>query len=238
MRTALLLSWLVISSAFSSGLPAQDKTLTSSTLPGFLADYKKSLGPVDAAYTDLANENLPLRDENGQPLGRRPIDDRRQQLTDLRQAVRQLAANPQDLALAISLFVETETLADDLFDLSQIAYDNDREELGKRLSDLQAIMDRASRQLESYGLHLATECQERIRQLEKENQELQQKLKEAAKRASATPRPRYPDALYRVGIGFVCTWGEMCSFSARRRDIMISVINSPATLSTADQMKG
>lgn len=177
MRQALLVFFLLGSSCWPARLGAQGQSLTTSGLPEFLTRYETSLEPIDAAYAALAEENLPLRDESGQALGRRPIDNRRQAIADLRQTVRQLAASPQDLVLTTKLFFQTEATADDLFDLSQIAYDNDREELGKRLSDLTAIMDHHNNLIESYALSLAAEKQERIRELEKENRELQQKLK-------------------------------------------------------------
>jgi hypothetical protein len=43
---------------------------------------------------------------------------------------------------------------DDLFDLSQIAYDNDREELGKTFSDLETALDRNDELIEAYVLRL------------------------------------------------------------------------------------
>jgi hypothetical protein len=158
-----------------------EEKLTPSNLPDFLARYDSNFGPLDAAYGELANEQLPLRDEEGRAVGRRPIEDRRQALTDLRKTARQLAAEPQDLVLTATLVFGTENLADDLFDLSQIAFDNDREELGRQLSDLQVTMDHNKGLLASYLLALAGEKQDRIRQLEKEKAELEQKLKEAAK---------------------------------------------------------
>lgn len=158
-----------------------DEKLTPSNLPDFLARYESNFAPLDAAYGELANEQLPLRDEEGRPVGRRPIEDRRQALADLRKTARQLAADPQDLVLAATLALRTENLADDLFDLSQIALDNDREDLGKRLSDLQITMDENQRLLASYLLTLAAGTQDRIHQLEKEKADLEQKLKDAAK---------------------------------------------------------
>lgn len=158
-----------------------DEKLTPSNLPEFLAHYDSNFGPLDAAYGELDNEQLPLRDEEGRPVGRRPMEDRRQALMELRKIARQLAAEPQDLVLAATLVLRTENLADDLFDLSQVAFDNDREELGRRLSDLQITMDQNQELLASYLLTLAAEKQDRIRQLEKEKAELEEKLKEAAK---------------------------------------------------------
>jgi hypothetical protein len=165
-------------------LSAQEK-LTPSNLPNFLAGYDTNFGLLDAVYSEMADENLPLRDEAGQPLGRRPIEDRRQVLSDLQQAAHQLSASPQDLVLLAALVFKTENLADDLFDLSQIAYDNDREELGKRLSDLQTTMDHNKELLSAYLLNLAADKQARISQLEKDKAELERKLQEAEKVAKS-----------------------------------------------------
>lgn len=179
MRRPILAVVLVALTCLAGALPAQEK-LTSSTLPDFLARNDTNFPLLGSVYTELANEQLPLRDEQGQPLGRRPIEDRREALSDLRQTAREFAADPQNLTLAVRVVIQTELLADDLFDLSQLAYDNDREELGKRLSDLQITMDHNKDLLAAYLLSLAGETQDRLRQLEKENQELQNKLKEAA----------------------------------------------------------
>lgn len=107
---------------------AQQK-LDATNLSDFLGKYDTNFGPLEAVFKELANENLPLRDEAGQPLARRPIEDRLAALTTLRQVARQFATNPEDLVLATTIVIQTESLADDLFDLSQVAYDNDREEL-------------------------------------------------------------------------------------------------------------
>ncbi len=131
---------------------APDENLTSAALPAFLAHYEENLGPVDRAYEDLTNENLPLRDETGQPIGRRHIDDHRRTVSALRETVRALRAGPDDLVQTTSWYFQTEALVDDLFDLSQIAYDNDREELGKRFSDLEAEMVSSEAAREEYGL--------------------------------------------------------------------------------------
>lgn len=159
---------------------AQQK-LTSAQLPEFLKSYGTNFSLLDETYRELAEDELPLRDEAGKPLGRRPIEDRRQALSDLRQNVLRLAADPQDLVLTATLVFKTEALADDLFDLSQIAYDNGREELGKRLGDLQITMDHNKEMLAGYLLALAADKQERIVQLEKEKSELERKIREAEK---------------------------------------------------------
>jgi hypothetical protein len=155
--------------------------LTATNLPDFLARFDTNFGPLQEVFKDLTNEDLPLTDEAGQPLARRPLADRLVTLTNLRQTARQLAAKPEDLVLAATVVIRTESLADDLFDLSQVAYDNDREELGNRLSNLQITMEENKELLADYLLALAADKQTRLQQLEKEVDELHQKLKGAAK---------------------------------------------------------
>jgi len=181
----------VASSVCATGPQAETQTqkLTASGLPQFLADVEKGLAPLDSAFDDLENAKLSLLDEGGHPLGRRNIQDRRKTLSDLRDTVKQIEASPQDLVLTMTLFDRTERLADDLYDLSQIAFDNDQEELGTRLADLLTSFDRNQDLIESYALTLAAEKEERLRALEKENQELQQKLKEAEAAQASKAKP-------------------------------------------------
>jgi hypothetical protein len=186
MQRALLLLVPLAFSMFPSLTRAQNKPPLSN-LPSFLAGYDRNFPVLETLFAELANENLPLRDEEGRPLGRRPIEDRRQALSDLRGTARQLAANPQDLVLAARLVTRTENLADDLFSLSQVAYDNDREELGKRLADLQLTMDRNREFLETCLLALAAQTQERLIQLEAENEALRRNLKQAGTQPPAKP---------------------------------------------------
>jgi len=176
MKKALILLFMFSVAIFPTTLLPQQK-LTAANLPDFLARYDTNFGPLDAVFKDLASESLPLTDEAGQPLARRPLADRLLALTNLRQTARQLAAKPEDLVLATTLVIRTESLADDLFDLSQVAYDNDREELGNRLSNLQTTMEENKELLADYLLALAAEKQNRLQQLEKEVDELHQKLK-------------------------------------------------------------
>jgi hypothetical protein len=183
MSKILLL--LLVGVAFAPAAGAQDETLTEAGLPDFLSRYEQTISSVDKTYEDLASENLPLRDDAGQPLGRRHIENRRQTVVDLRQTIHQLSYKPEDLVLTATLLVQTEALADDLFDLSQIAYDNDREELGKRLSDLATAVSHDSDLIQSYMLKLAAEKQEQIKELEKKNQKLEQQLRGATLRKKA-----------------------------------------------------
>ncbi len=181
----ILLVLLAAMVSFPIASAAQDEELTDSNVPEFLARYEQSLGSVNQAFDDLANENLPLRDETGQPLGRHHIEDRRQTIVRLRDTLHRLTSSPQDVVQFTALLIQNEALADDLFDLSQTAYDNDREELGKRFSDLEAFLDHDNERVEAYALKLAAAKQDRILQLEKENRELQEKLKEAQEKEKA-----------------------------------------------------
>ncbi len=166
-------------------LGAQEMNLPPPDLPEFLARYSQGLQPLDKLYVELKDEDFSLLDERSQPLARRRIEDRQRALDDLRKSVRELASAPQDLVLAIHLFLQSESLADDLFDLSQIAYDNNREELGKQFAGLVSTTDHHNALLESYVLDLAAGRQERIRVLENENADLRKKLREAAEKPRA-----------------------------------------------------
>jgi DNA polymerase III delta prime subunit len=187
MKRALMPLFLASIAIFPAALFPQQK-LTATNLPDFLARYDTNFGPLEGVFNDLKNENLPLTDETGQPLARRPLADRLIAITNLRQTARQFAAKPDDLVLATTVVIRTEILADDLFDLSQVAYDNDREDLGNRLSTLQTTMEENKELLADYLLALAAEKQSRLQQLEKEVEELQQKLKEVTKPAASRAR--------------------------------------------------
>lgn len=167
----------------SPALCAQQEAqqLSAAGMQAFLTSYQKALDPVDAAYEDMENYKLPLLDENGQPLGRHHLSDSRKEIAGLRETVRQLEAKPQDLVLTTHLFIQTEALVDDLFDLSQIAYDNDREELGKRLADFEVTMDQRRTQIEAYVLSLAAEKQKRLDELEKQNRGLERRIESDAR---------------------------------------------------------
>ena len=180
MKRTLIPLFMISIAIFPTTLMPQQK-LTAANLPDFLARYDTNFGPLEVVFKDLTNENLPLTDEAGQPLARRPLADRLLGVTNLRQTARQFAAKPEDLVLACTVVTRTEILADDLFDLAQVAYDNDREELGNRLSTLQITMEENKELLADYLLALAAEKQNRLQQLEKEVDELHQKLKEGTK---------------------------------------------------------
>ncbi|MFB3922306.1 MAG: hypothetical protein ACE145_11330 [Terriglobia bacterium] len=166
-------------------LAAQQNRLPASDFHDFLTRYSQGLQPLDKLYLEIKDEDFSMLDERNQPMARRPIEDRQRALNDLRESVRGLDSSPQDLVLAIRVFLQGESLADDLFDLSQIAYDNDREELGKEFADLLGITDRHNSLLESYLLELAAGRQQIIQTLQKENAELRKRLREATEKPGA-----------------------------------------------------
>jgi DNA anti-recombination protein RmuC len=166
---------------------AEKTTLTAESMPEFVARYQKLLQPLDAIYENLESENLPLRDETAQPIGHHPLENRRQALSELRDTLAKLGADPRNLTLVTTFFIQSESLSDDLYDLTQIAYDNDREELGKQLSDVVARVDAQRDAVESYTLALAQEKEDRIQQLEAENASLRQELKKGAPPARPGP---------------------------------------------------
>jgi hypothetical protein len=150
--------------------------LTSSDLPQFLANYEQSLAPIDAAYAGLMNQPWPMRDDAGRRVGRREIKDRQKIVADLRNTAKELAASPEDLVLALTLLDRTEKLGDDLYDLSQIAYDNDLEEPAMRLTEFLATLNDNQDLIEGYVFSLARDKEGQLRQLHREIQEMRQKL--------------------------------------------------------------
>jgi hypothetical protein len=184
-RTLMVISGFLL--CFAPARGAQKETSTADSTPEFVARYPKLLEPLDAVYKDLESENLPLLDESGQPVGRHPIENRREALAELRDTLNKLCAEPRNLTLVTKFFIQSESLTDDLYDLSQIAYDNDREELGKQLSDLVARLDAEGDPIESYTLALAQEKEDRIRQLEAENANMRQQLKQVSPAPEASP---------------------------------------------------
>lgn len=187
------LVWLAVlplACCFTPGLHAQDEQLTAATLPRFLTGYEQTLQQVDAAFAEILNQNLPLLDDSGKPLLRRNVEDRHKQVAELRDVAKQLAAAPQDLVLVLKLCDGTEKLADEVYDFSQIALNNDLEELADRLSHLLPAVDHGEDALNAYALSLAGDTQKRLTDLEREVQDLQQKLKGSAEKSKETQHPR------------------------------------------------
>lgn len=164
-RTLALL-FIVICCVWS-GRGEQIEELTASNLPGFLVKFKQDINQVDAAFKQLSDAKLALFDETGHPLGRRKIKDRRQTLVDLQKTLKDFEKRPRDLVITMTLSDQTEELADEVYDLSQIAYDNDREELGMDLATLLGSFNHDADLIEAYALKLATQNEQQLRQLQK-----------------------------------------------------------------------
>jgi hypothetical protein len=179
MKSAFLLLLAALAVFPMTGLAQEN--LTAANLPDFLARFETNFGPLESVFRHWLDEKLPLRDEAGQSVARRPLADFLLEISHLRQISHQLAGKPDDLVLAAKLVISTETVADDLFDASQIAYDNDREELGARLSGLETVIAGNKRLLADYLLALAADRQARLQQLEREVEELRRKAKEGKK---------------------------------------------------------
>ena len=114
-----------------------------------------------------------MREDSGKRVSRGDIKDRRKIIADLRVTAKELASRPEDLVLALTLFDLTEKLGDDLYDLSQIAYDNDLEEPAVRLTELLATVNYNQDLIEGYVFNLATDKQKKLRG---EKQKVRQKL--------------------------------------------------------------
>jgi vacuolar-type H+-ATPase subunit I/STV1 len=180
-------AWLFLPMLLALSSPAwgADEKSAHPNPPAFLGAYKDDLKPLDALYEDLESENLPLLDETGQPVGHRPLENRRQALAELRNTLDQLRQDPENLVSVTETFIQTESLSDDLYDLSQIAYDNDREDLGRWLAELVSRLDEERGDLESYARALAARKEFRIHELESENERLRENLKQIMGRESA-----------------------------------------------------
>lgn len=172
-----ILAGVILAAVLGSApaLGAQITQLTASSLPAFRVSLEQSINQTDAAFKDLEDAKLPLLDEAGQTLGRRKIKDRRQVLVDIRETMKDFTRNPQDLVVVMTLSDQTEELADEVYDLSQIAYDNDREELAQNLTELLNKLNQDANLIASYAVDLATHQQQHVRQLEKENHKLREK---------------------------------------------------------------
>ena len=190
MRHVGFVCVLLAAMSVPAGLCAQGQKPPGREAPAFVAGLEEALKTAEEACTDMANNHLPLRDEQGRPLGPRPLEGFRPSVDDVRHLNQQLAASPADFVLATDLFLETGELADALFDFSQTAYDNDREELGRRLVDVSAALDRHQQEIKTYTLNLATKLQQRVRKLEEENQSLQRRLDEALAKPKEKARPQ------------------------------------------------
>jgi hypothetical protein len=141
--------------------------LTRGNLQNFLLDFSHDITQSGAAFSELTGVKLPLLDEAGHPLGRRRITDRRQVLIDLEQTLKDFKSRPRDLVVTMTLSDQTEELADEVYDLSQIAYDNDMEDLAMKLTGLLDRLNNDSDLISAYALDLAAQKERELRALEK-----------------------------------------------------------------------
>lgn len=142
----------------------------------FLMRQLDALEPIERLYEEADTARLPVRDEFGRPLRRRGAEDDRHPVEQLRDALERLQGRPDDLTFATRMLLATDALLDDLTDLSQIAYDDDQEDLGRRLYEMAHVIERHWAEVEAYVLHLAAEKELRLEELERENSLLRETL--------------------------------------------------------------
>jgi hypothetical protein len=161
---AILFVWCG-SPGFGAG--GQIQKLTGSNLPEFLVRFRRDVKQANLDLSHLSDAKLPLLDESGHPLGRRRITDRQQTLIDLESTLKDFKRRPRDLVVTMTLSDQTEELADEVYDLSQIAYDNDREELAMEFTDLLKELNDDADLLQAYSLDLAAQKERQLRRLQK-----------------------------------------------------------------------
>jgi hypothetical protein len=149
------------------GAGSQIEKLTASNLGEFLLHFKRDMKQANLDLGHLSDARLPLLDESGHPLGRRGIKDRRATLTDVSSTLRDFERSPRNLVVTMTLSDQTEELADEVYDLSQIAYDNDREELAMQFTDLLKNLNDDADLLQAYALDLAAQKESELRRLRK-----------------------------------------------------------------------
>jgi hypothetical protein len=165
--------WMVLAILFvccgspGFGAGGQIEKLTASNLPEFLVRFRRDVKQANLDLSHLSDAKLPLLDESGHPLGRRRVKDRRQTLIDLQSTLKDFERQPRSLVVTLTLSDQTEELADEVYDLSQIAYDNDREELAMEFTDLLKALNDDANLLQAYALNLAAQKERELRQLQK-----------------------------------------------------------------------
>jgi hypothetical protein len=190
MRHAGFVCVLLATMSVPAGICAQDAKPPAREAPAFVARLEEALKTAEEVCVEMANNHLPLRDEQGRPIDPQTFEGFRPSVDSVRRLNQQLAASPADFVVATNLFLETGGLANALFDFSQTAYDNDREELGRRLVEISAALERRQQDIKTYTLDLATRLQQRVRKLEEENQNLQRKLDETLANPKEKPHPQ------------------------------------------------
>lgn len=178
MRKSVVLLAAVIL-ACAPRLRAQEDNPTAASVTAQADRFEKTLEPLDSVLDDLESENLQMNNDSGGPQEHRPVENRRQALTELRQTIQKLRAQPDDLKGVVTLLVQSEALSDELFELVQVAYDNDREELGRRISEVVTDIDAQQDSVQALVMAVADEQESRIKKLEADNETLRKQLKQA-----------------------------------------------------------
>lgn len=169
MKTATTLVLVTVLCAATSGFGAQadiDK-LTPSNLPAFLKTFTSDVGQVNDAFEGMSKTKLPMFDAKGQTLGRRGIKDRQQTVVDLKKTLQDFKSRPENLVVTMTLSAQTEELADEIYDLTELAYDNDQEETAMQLTRLLGHFNDDASLIQAYALGLASQKEQRLSQLEK-----------------------------------------------------------------------
>ncbi|HEV2418501.1 MAG TPA: hypothetical protein VGX94_11910 [Terriglobia bacterium] len=169
MKTATSLVLVTVLCAAASGFGAQaeiDK-LTPSNLSAFLKTFTSDADQVNDAFESMSKTKLPMFDAKGQTLGRRRIKDRQQTVVDLKKTLQDFKSRPENLVVAMTLSAQTEELADEIYDLTELAYDNDQEETAMRLTRLLGHFNDDASLIQAYALGLASQKEQRLSQLEK-----------------------------------------------------------------------
>lgn len=173
MKTAITL--LLIVPLAAAGLFARGPqgpqgkidNLTLSNLPSFLKTFNADVNQVNEVFEHLARASMPMFDAKGQTLGRRKIKDRQQTVVDLKKTLDDFERRPDNLVVTMTLSAQTEELADELYDLTEIAYDNDQEETALDLTRLLGDFNDDAGLIQAYALNLAAEKEGKLSRLEK-----------------------------------------------------------------------
>ncbi|MGH9400735.1 MAG: hypothetical protein ACRD2P_01355 [Terriglobia bacterium] len=165
----LLLTSALCAASVGFGAQASIEQLTASNLPPFLKTFGEDVNQVNDAFERMSKMKLPLFDEKGQALGRRKIKDRQQTVIDLKKTLQDFQQRPENLVVTMTLSAQTEELADEIYDLTEIAYDNDQEEMAMQLTHLLGNFNDDSSLIQAYALDLATQKENRLSQLEKKH---------------------------------------------------------------------
>ncbi|MGH9351393.1 MAG: hypothetical protein ACRD2G_04410 [Terriglobia bacterium] len=171
MKPAITLLLFAILCAATAGFGAQAEIdeLTASNLPAFLKTFAGDVNQVNEAFEHMSKTKPPMFDAKGQALGRRKIKDRQQTVVDLKKTLQDFKQRPDNLVITMTLSAQTEELADEIYDLTEIAYDNDQEETALQLTGLLGNFNDDSSLIQAYALGLAAQKEQRLSQIEEKH---------------------------------------------------------------------